>query len=311
VPRQALPIPRLRAALKAWDVEDADVLEIKPGVTSDVFLVMHGGARFVAKYCYDYREYFEVGLRASTIVRDRLGDGRVSVSVPVPAASGELTQMVAWPDGVDHPLALLTYVPGDPVQGDDADAPELLGEVCGRVHASLLGVEPRDVGITQLPTEPDGNYPDRDAGGYSWLHSVWRELEHRAWESRDAVRTAVGVWDGPDIRRARSGLSLLDFGHCGWHSVVHVVANRSLIASLDDETRFQRFMEAVERHLPFTDAERELFRLHRLRNAAIYARWVATEKVARNEPDFNETWFGLLLDVLRSGLPQLGVATPA
>ena len=61
--RDGLPIDRLRKGLQAWGLETADVVAIVPGVTADVFLVMQSGQRWVAKYNYDYREHFEVGLR--------------------------------------------------------------------------------------------------------------------------------------------------------------------------------------------------------------------------------------------------------
>jgi Ser/Thr protein kinase RdoA (MazF antagonist) len=298
-----LPIGRLREALRAWDLEAADIVGITPGVTADVFLVMRGPDRWVAKFNYDYREHFEVGLRASRIVQTRIGSAGFDVAVPIPTTTGLLTELVEWPAGTDHPLALLTYVRGDPISGGDLAAPQLLGDVCGRVHAALLDVSPTDVGLQTLPEEPDGNYPDRDAGPYSWLHPLWRELEQRAWALRSDLRHAISVWDGPDIRCRQDRVGLLDFGHCGWHSIVHVVANRSLSAALNDQSRLASFLTAVEQHLPLTQVEHEHLVLHRLRNAAIYARWVAVEKVARGDPGFNDEWFGQLLDCLRRELP--------
>lgn len=305
-----LPIDRLRPALQAWDLEGADVVPIVPGATSDVFLVMDGADRWVAKLNYDDREYFEVGLRASQVVQERVASPSFEVSVPVPTGAGELTHLVEWPDDETHPLALLTYVRGDPLPVGDPAGAEVLGDVCGRVHAALADVPPTDVGLHSLPTEPDGNYPDREAGEYSWLHGLWRELEQRAWDSRGEVRHAVAVWDGPDIRRSPWGLGLLDFGHCGWHALVHVVANRSLNAALTDESRLAPFLAAVEAHLPLTEAERRQVPLHRLRNLAIYARWVAMERVARCDPTFNERWFADLLAALRRELPNVGLAAP-
>lgn len=305
-----LPVDRLRPVLQAWGLETADVVAIVPGVTADVFLVMQDGDRWVAKVNYEYRDHFEVGLRASPIVHERTAGPGFDVAVPVLTDTGGLTEMVGWPDGNDHPVALLTYVRGDPLTKDEPDAATVIGDVCGRVHRALLDVAPADVALHSIPSEPDGNYPDRDAGEFGWLHSLWRELEHRCWAVRGDLRHAVSVWDGPDIRRRPAGLGVLDFGHCGWHPVVHVVANRSLIASLSDETLMTPFLDAVEQHLPLTAAEREHLDLHRLRNAAIYARWVAMEKVARRAPDSNDLWFGELLDFLRRGLPLVGMARP-
>lgn len=285
-------------------------MAIVPGATSDVFLVMLGGDRWVAKFNYDGQEYFEVGLRASQLVHACTASDAVEVAVPVPTSAAALTELVEWPSGELHPLAVLTFVGGDPLPTADTSTARLVGDVCGRVHAALLDAPPEDVGLLELPTEPDGNYPDRDAGEFSWLHGLWRELEQRAWDARGEVRHAVAVWDGPDIRRRPGGIGLLDFGHCGWHPVVHVVANRSLNVSLADETLLAPFLEAVERHLPFTRPEVEQFALHRLRNIAIYARWVAMERVARRDPAFNDRWFRALLQALERELPKIGMAAP-
>jgi Ser/Thr protein kinase RdoA (MazF antagonist) len=297
--REGLPIDGLRRGLRAWGLEQADVIAIVPGVTADVFLIMQSGERWVAKYNYDYRDHFEIGLHVSQLVADRVTGDRFEVAVPVPTNAGELTEMVEWPDGHHHPLALLTYVRGDPLRGEEPAATSIVGDVCGRVHAALLEVRPDDVGIRQLLGEPDFDHPDRDAGDHGWLHRAARALDQETRERRGEVRAAVSVWDGPDIRRARDSIGLLDFGHCGLQPIPHVVANRSLLVSLNDESQLEPFLEAVERHLPLTPAEHELLPRYRLLNAAIYARWVAMERVTRGEPSFNDPWFRQLVSMLR------------
>jgi Ser/Thr protein kinase RdoA (MazF antagonist) len=309
--RAALPIGRLRQGLAAWGLGDADVVGITPGATSDVFLVMAGPSRWVAKFNYDYRSYFETGLRVSQLVDARVGSDAFEVAVPVPTRAGELTALLEWPPETFHPLALLTFVHGDPLEGPKDEAARVLGEVCGRVHAALIDLTPGDVGLTSVPDQPDGNYPDRSAGPYEWLHALWRRLEQDAWSFRHELRHAPAVWDGPDIRQRPSGLGVLDFGHCGWHSIAHVVSNRSLNAALVDRSLLVTFLEAVERHLPLTRAEHDHLALHRARNIAIYARWVAMEKVARNDPGFNDRWFRELLQALPVELEAAGVPVPS
>lgn len=88
------------------------------------------------------------------------------------------------------------------------------------------------------------------------------------------------------------------------------MATRSISAALGDESRLGPFLSAVANHLPLTPDEEEMFGLHRARNAAIYARWVAMEKVSRGDPMFNERWFQALLALLNRELPRLGI-TPA
>ena len=109
----------------------------------------------------------------------------------------------------------------------------------------------------------------------------------------------VSVWDGPDIRRTPTSVGLLDFGHCGLQPIADVVANRSLLVSLTDESRLDPFLAAVERHLPLTANERGLLPRYRLLNAAIYARQVAMERMTRSDPSFNDRWFRELVALLR------------
>lgn len=54
----------------------------------------------------------------------------------------------------------------------------------------------------------------------------------------------------------------------------------------------------------------EQFPLHRLRNIAIYTRWVAMERVARRDRAFNERWFQDLLRALEREVPAIGLAMP-
>jgi Ser/Thr protein kinase RdoA (MazF antagonist) len=228
----------------------------------------------------------------------------------VPTSSGAIIEMVEWPDGKHHPLALLTFVRGDPLEEDDDDAAELLGDVCGRVHAALLDVAPADVGVTVAPDAPV-HRADVDVGPEGWLNDVCFDLDERTTKIKGELRHSISVWDGPDIRRTATSTGVLDFGICGWHPLVHVVANRSLSAALADESRLDPFLVAVERHLPLTATEHDLIPLFRQLNAAIYARWVAAERILRHDPTFNDGWFTRLVslverEALDSGSPADG-----
>lgn len=288
-----LPLARLRDGLRAWDLADADVAPIPPGVSGDVFLVRRGDDRWVAKYAYDHRDHFEVGLRVAQLVHDR---SDLDVATAVRTRDGALTTMVEWPDELEHPLALLTYVDGDPIDDADPDAATIIGDVCGRVHAALLDVEPSDVGATIPPRHALAATTD------DWLEQACVELDRRTLAIRDELRHAVSVWDGPDVRRTADAIGVIDFGICGWHPLVHVVANRSLDATLHDDDRMTPFLTALERHLPLTDAERDALPLYRALNAAVYARWVANERVNRRDPTFNADWFDALLALVRRSL---------
>ena len=277
-------------------IGDDDVAVIPPGATADVFSVDVGGERFVAKYAYDDRAYFEGGLRASEVVHGW------SVSTPVRTRDDALTAMIEWPPGHWHPVALLRFVEGDPVDDDRPDAPEVLGSVCGGVHAQLLALDPASVGV-EVPAEVVGELLNEwDIGEeLRWLDDLARELPARARElvAGGGLRLTVGVWDGPDIRIAEDGtVGLIDFGHTSWAPLVNVVANRSVVAAYEDASRLARFLGAVEASLPLTAAEHAALPVFRLYNAVIYARWAASRGEATT--DSNRRWLARLVRFLES-----------
>ena len=298
--REPLPVDRLREHLDAWELQDATVEPITPGATGDVFLLTLGAERWVAKFTYDYRTYFEQGLKASEIVA---ASTDYLVATPCLTTSGERVVMVEWPEGRSHPLAVLEFVPGETLERDDPLSAQRMGSVCGTVHRVLLEVDPRTLGIEPViaPMEPptDG----WDLGDLAWLNDVFVALLTRATESIHDVRWTVAVWDGPDIRLHDGHIGLLDFGHTFWQPLVHAVANRSLIAAYGDERRLEDFLQGLHEHLELTAEEKEVFHLYGLINAGIYARWAAAhpnEAVAQ--------W--LLHDLvpyLRADLPRVGL----
>src|SRR4051812_20793988 len=106
-----VPIPTATVldALRAWPVEVVDIRPIPPGATADVFAVKDAtGRRWVAKYTYDARPYVEGGLAVSEVI----DAGAWPVARPLRTIDGELTVMVEWPLRIEHPLALLSWVPG-------------------------------------------------------------------------------------------------------------------------------------------------------------------------------------------------------
>jgi Ser/Thr protein kinase RdoA (MazF antagonist) len=292
-----VPIPAAlvaEALRSSWrlPVADADVCEIPPGATASVFLVRVGGETFVAKFAYDERAYFEAGLRVSELV-----DG-FPVATPVRASDGAWTTMLEWPAGLLHPLALLRFVPGDPIEHDRPDAPELLGSVCGAVHSQLLTLDPSSVGVA-VPDEAVGDViNDWDVGDeLRWLDGLAVEVVARARSlvAGGGLRLSVGVWDGPDVRVREDGsVGLIDFGHTFWGPLVHFVANRSLIAAYDDAAKLERFFGAVERSgLRLTTEELAALPVFRSINAVIYARWAASTGSA-------PAWLQQLVRFLRS-----------
>jgi Ser/Thr protein kinase RdoA (MazF antagonist) len=308
------PVPEavVRDALQAWPIEVLEVRAIPRGATADVFRVTDAtGRSWVAKFVYDHRRYVEGGLAVSEVI----DVGEWAVARPHRTAAGDLTVMVEWPPPAAHPLALLSWVPGRSLPDDWDGWPELAGTVCGRVHASLLTLDPASVGV-----EATGDGVPRlangwDVGELTWLDDVALELPGRARAAigRGGIRTIVGIWDGPDLRvEGERGIGLLDFGHCSWQPLVHVVANRGLIAAYEDENRLQRFLSALGAHLTLTEAELDALRLFRLVNATIYARYMASQRVQQGAAfrSKDAAWLDRLLGYLRHDLPRIGVAAP-
>lgn len=295
----------MRDALRSWShvgAADADVTvtPIPPGATADVFLVAGRGGRWVAKFAYEERGYFVTGLRVAKVIAAALP---YETAVPVPTTEGEDVVMVAWPPGHEHPLTLLTFVDGRPLRPDDEDVPEVIGTVCGQVHAVLLGVDAEDVGLEAVP-EPVPRISDRwDLGEHAWLDDAYAELGDRAAIVAPALRHGVAVWDGPDVRlRADGGVGLIDFGHTGWYPIPHVIASRSLPPPAAPPSWNERFLRSLEAHLPLTAAERGAIDLYRSVNATIYARWAVAHPSPETTP-----WAEGLLAYLGAHLPRLGL----
>ena len=300
---EPIPVERLRAALDAWELEDADVVEpIPPGATADVFLVQRGGERWVAKYCYQEPAYFDAGLAVSEV----LDVGVWTIALPVrTVGEGARYRMVAWPDGHDHPLALLRWVDGRVLEAEEPGHLECKATVCGRVHAQLLHLDPASVGVElPPPDERPGPIAPWDLGPHQWLDDVFVEARQETIEWRDRVRSCVAVWDGPDIRiRDDGGIGLLDFGHTSWQPLVNVVANRSLNGADQGVASLDRFLDALQRELPLTDDERRALDCYRRYNAGIYARWAAM-RVHEHGDQSVADWLASLVRFLRTDPPS-------
>lgn len=294
-----IPVERLRRALGAWGLADADtVAPIPPGATADVFLVQRGDERWVAKYGYQEAHHFDAGLATSELLELAGWD----VATPVRTGDGDRYRMVEWPDGHDHPLALLRWIDGDALDTDDPGAIECKATVCGRVHAQLLDLESTAVGVeVPRPHEPDEPLTAWALGPNQWLDDVFVALQHRTRAWRDQVRSCAAVWDGPDIRvRAADGrIGLIDFGHVSWQPVVNVVANRSLSRSDQGVASLDRFLDALQQELPLTDEELCALDDFRRYNAGIYARWAAM-RVHEHDDQSVTGWLDSLVAYLRS-----------
>ncbi len=125
----------LLTALHAWLLPEPRLVRRLPGgFTSEVWRVEVGGEDFVAKYAYQSQEAFEGGLSAAELA-EHVG---ISSGAPVRTKDGALSLLVEGPTGQRHPLALLHFVPGEPLNFAEPEAASLYGHLLGRTHSMLL-----------------------------------------------------------------------------------------------------------------------------------------------------------------------------
>lgn len=109
---------RLVALLAPWQLRAIRVggeLTVH-GDRSRTWLIHDGGRKFAAKLTFDGPRYVEPGLRIATAV-DAAG---ILTGPPVRTASGELCSVVPRVGGRPWTIALLNWVPGDPIDPSEA-----------------------------------------------------------------------------------------------------------------------------------------------------------------------------------------------
>ncbi|MGN6792884.1 MAG: phosphotransferase enzyme family protein [Streptosporangiaceae bacterium] len=125
-----IPVPALTAYLaRYWNVSDVRVTVHHGGMGSATWIVNHGDAKRVAKLValHAGSQFAHALELASQLERSGIPAG-----APVPAMDGSLAVDVGtgW-------LALLGWVPGDPLTGRSGPERELIGNTLGTVHRTL------------------------------------------------------------------------------------------------------------------------------------------------------------------------------
>ena len=147
----------LAVVRERWGLPGAEVSPLGGGMNSRTWVVTASApcgrtARWAAKQVEPgLRGSFLRGLRAAALVE---GAG-IRAGAPRPTVEG--TGHVDLPGG---PLALLRWVGGSPVDGDDDDAPAVVGAALGAAHAVLGGVDDGSAAAFPPWFDLDGDHLD-------------------------------------------------------------------------------------------------------------------------------------------------------
>jgi Ser/Thr protein kinase RdoA (MazF antagonist) len=162
-----------------WNLAGARVAVHNGGMGSATWFVDLGGRRWVAKaVAPDDGEQFAGGLA----IARRLESEGIPAGAPVPAAGGQLAL-----DAGDAWLALLTWVPGRALIGQDDAEQDLIGRTLAKVHRALAGFEVQD------------------AQRFHWVDPGADYLALRSW-LRPAINSALDALDAARPDRMTWGL---------------------------------------------------------------------------------------------------------
>lgn len=159
----------IRAVVTAvWGLEDPHVEPAGSGMNSRTWLVEAENARFIAKLVpADQHDRFVSGLAVSRMVEA----SGLPAGAPVETSEGS-----HWTPIADSTLALLAFVDGRPLVGDEPREQRLIGQTLGRAHRVLEGrVVP---GALEFP----------------WMDPEAHHLEVEPWV-RPAIVGALEEWE--------------------------------------------------------------------------------------------------------------------
>jgi len=151
-----------------WGLRAATIQRHDRGMNSRTWIIGDGARRWVAKAVpADVQPSFAAGLAVASLV-DTAG---IPSGAPEPTRSGALSVVLGrWT------LALLRFVDGEPLVGDDEREQRLIGMTLARAHRALMGRE--------VP----------GAERFHWIDPEAPHLDIEPWV-RPAVRDAIGAYD--------------------------------------------------------------------------------------------------------------------
>jgi homoserine kinase type II len=162
-----------------WGLQDITVTEHHGGMNSRTWYVEGRATRLVAKAVPSATQpSFSGGLRVAALVEA----AAIPAGAPVPTRDGRLIVTVD-----EHALALLSYVPGEPLVGTSVEDRRLIGLVLARVHRATVGAD------------------HLDADRFHWLDPAADHLAVRAW-IRPAVVGALARYEALVPGTLTSGL---------------------------------------------------------------------------------------------------------
>ena len=181
----------------------------------------------MAKLCFDTRPAFETGLSAAEHVERATG---IATGAPIRTLDGDLSVLIPTFPDEEHPLALLSYVPGQTVELDARDAAGLLASI----HGALRSL-PKVIGHDPLA------YLTDESVDYAFQDTISPAIQALAAAARAADLTwSTCYGDGPEtVRQTNGDVALLDWGGVLVGPVLWDVAEWMLGRSPDFTENFQ------------------------------------------------------------------------
>ena len=232
-----------------WGLHDTTAEPIEGGYNSHAWYVRAGDLRYVAKRVGGDRRSFEAGLHVAELLEER----GFPAGGPVRTLNGDLTVSSEgeW-------LALLRYVPGEPVALGTPDGLATWGRVMGRVHSLLVDVSPPDA----LPRASE--QVDTNAAHLAVAPWVASAIASATSEIKQMTGLTHGIIHGdacePRFDEATGVLSVIDWGTAAYAPLVSDVGIASYHFQSSDLGRaedFGPFLEAYLSEAPVRPAELE------------------------------------------------------
>ena len=239
--------------LKAWDLpEPLTVHQLPGGFTSEVWLIETKEERFVAKYAYQSQEDFECGLYAAELAEEY----GITSGAPLRTRDGALSILVEGPYGQSEPLALLRFVPGEPLNLSDSGAASLYGHLLGKFHTIFLAgfgekyitslidfVLQKDPAVAAQPGLPE------------MLHRTIETILN--YEARHTVTYGVIWGDRMEIVREKETgqVGIIDWGTIECGPLLFDVALAALWLFPEGSAAYHEFLRAYLAEAPASESE--------------------------------------------------------